>query len=288
MKQQHPLRPAGRSLYSPLFRNLFGNLSRAFQRYGQIQGEQCAASFAYYAFFSLFPILLLLVAVVSFFFPHTGQAAQQIVGQLEDYVPLQQKDKIVLTDTVGGVLGNGWKAGLFGFVALVWSSLRFFQALVVGVNRAWGQREYSWRSLPMKNLMMMGILLSAVLLGIVLPLIFNRLYPLMRWDVSGLAAAITVLFPLLVLFYGSIMFYKFAPRKPPLLRDVWPAAVLVTVFLRFGQNLFEWYLSNFANFNPVYGVFGTIMALLLWIYWSGVVVILGGCLSATARSPEPG
>jgi Ca2+-transporting ATPase len=83
------------------------------------------------------------------------------------------------------------------------------------------------------------------------------------------------------------MFYKFAPRKPPSLRDVWPAALLVAVFQRFGQNLFEWYFNNFTNFNAVYGGFGTIMALLLWIYWSGVVFILGGCLSATARDPAP-
>jgi Ca2+-transporting ATPase len=287
MNQQPPLRPAGRSLYSRLFTNLFGNLSRAFQRYGQIQGEQCAASFAYYAFFSLFPLLLVLVAIVAFLFPHAQQAAQQIVGQLQDYVPLQQKEKIVLTNTIDGVLGNGWKAGLLGFVALIWSSLRFFEALVIGVNRAWGQPEYSWRSLPIKNLSMMGILLSAVLLGVVVPLIIDRLYPLMKWNASHLAASIAVLLPVLILFYGSIMFYKFAPRKPALLRDVWAAAVLVTVFLRFGQNLFGWYLSNFAKFNAVYGAFGTIMGLLLWIYWSGVVIILGGCLSATARDSAP-
>jgi YihY family inner membrane protein len=137
----------------------------------------------------------------------------------------------------------------------------------------------------MKNLMMIGILFSATLLGVVVPLIFNGLKPFMKWDVNDLAAGITVLLPALVLFYGAIMFYKFAPRKPPPFREVWPAAVLVTVFLRFGQNLFEWYLSKFANFNAVYGAFGTIMALLLWIYWSGVVIILGGCLSATAREP---
>jgi YihY family inner membrane protein len=287
MKQQPPLRPGSRSLYQRLFANLFGNLSRAFQRYNKIQGEQCAASFAFYAFFSLFPLLLVLVAVVSFLFPHSRQAAHQIVGQLEDYVPLRQKDKVMLIDTVDGVLRNGWKAGLFGFLVLIWTSLRFFQALVVGVNRAWGQREYSWRSLPIKNLLMMGILLSAVLLGVVAPLIFDRLYRLMRWDVSELATGLTVLLPALILFYGSTMFYKFAPRKPPSLRDVWPAAVLVAVFQRFGQHLFEWYLNNFTNFNAVYGAFGTIMALLLWIYWSGVVFILGGCLSATARDPVP-
>jgi membrane protein len=143
MKQQTPLGQRSRHLCKRVFTILFGNLSRAFQRYNDIQGEQCAASFAYYAFFSLFPLMLLLVAVGSYLFPHSRETAHQIVGQLEDYVPLQQKDKMVLVDTIDEVLENGWKAGLFGFLVLIWSSLRFFQALVIGVNRAWGQREYS-------------------------------------------------------------------------------------------------------------------------------------------------
>ena len=64
-------------------------ISEAFQRYGRIDGEQCAASFAYYAFFSLFPLILLLVAVGTFFVPDRLQAAREVVQQVEEYVPLQ-------------------------------------------------------------------------------------------------------------------------------------------------------------------------------------------------------
>jgi len=52
-----------------------------------------------------------------------------------------------------------------------------------------------------------------------------------------------------------------------------------------GQNVFEWYLSAFTSFNALYGVFGTIMGLLLWIYFSGVILLLGGCIAATIHSP---
>jgi uncharacterized BrkB/YihY/UPF0761 family membrane protein len=67
-------------------------ISEAFQRYGRIDGEQCAASFAYYAFFSLFPLILLLVVVGTFFVPDRLQAAREVVQQVEEYVPLQTKD----------------------------------------------------------------------------------------------------------------------------------------------------------------------------------------------------
>jgi uncharacterized BrkB/YihY/UPF0761 family membrane protein len=54
------------------------------------------------------------------------------------------------------------------------------------------------------------------------------------------------------------------------------------------QHLFGIYLTQFISFNAVYGVFGTIMALLFWIYFSGAVVIFGGCIAATAaQNPKP-
>jgi YihY family inner membrane protein len=80
------------------------------------------------------------------------------------------------------------------------------------------------------------------------------------------------------------MFYKFAPRRPAKFGQIWLAALLVTLLLKFGQNLFGLYLATFANFNAVYGVFGTIMALLFWIYFTGVVLLMGGCIAATSGS----
>jgi YihY family inner membrane protein len=259
-----------------------GNLRRAYERYGAIQGEQCAAAFAYYAFFSLFPLILLLVAVGTFFVRDRQEAAVQVVQQVQQYFPLQSKDKALLASTIDGVINQGFRAGVFGLLVLVWSSLRFFQALVVGVNRAWGFRDHGWWRLPLKNLMMIGILISALLIGLVAPLIFNHIRRLFLLDLSFAVDLLSAILPAAILYYGLAMFYKFAPRKPAKFGQIWLAALLVTILLKFGQNLFGLYLATFANFNAVYGVFGTIMALLFWIYFSGVVLLMGGCISATS------
>src|SRR6202043_904715 len=86
-------------------------VSEAFQRYGQIDGEQCAASFAYYAFFSLFPLILLLVVVGTLFIPDRILAARRVVDEVEQFVPLQTKDKAVLVLTIDNTIQNGWRAG---------------------------------------------------------------------------------------------------------------------------------------------------------------------------------
>jgi YihY family inner membrane protein len=286
MKESQPL-----WIWVALFcRRVAGSLARiigeAFQRYGRIDGEQCAASFAYYAFFSLFPLILLLVVVGTFFVPDRLQAARQVVKKVEEYVPLQAKDKTVLVDTIDHAIQNGWRAGIFGVLALIWSALRFFQALVIGVNRAWGFKDYNWWKLPLKNLFMIGILISALLLGLLAPLIFNRLRTIFYLDLNLIVGVLPMILPPAILFYGLLMFYKFAPRKPARFSQVWIAALLATLFLELGQNVFEWYLGAFTSFNALYGVFGTIMGLLLWIYFSGVILLLGGCIAATIHDPR--
>ncbi len=261
-------------------------VGEVFQRYGRIDGEQCAASFAYYAFFSLFPLILLLVAVGTFFVPDRLEAAGQVVKQVQEYVPLQARDKAVLIDTIDHAIQNGWRAGILGILALLWSALRFFQALVIGVNRAWGFKDYNWWKLPLKNLFMIGILVSALVLGLLAPLIFNRLKTVFYLDLNLIVGVLPAILPPAILFYGLLMFYKFAPRRSARFSQVWIAALLATSLLELGQNVFEWYLGAFTSFNALYGVFGTIMGLLLWIYFSGVILLLGGCVAATMHGPQ--
>jgi YihY family inner membrane protein len=282
MKHSRPLWKHVFDICKQGFLNFGRNIGRVLAMYGEINGDECAASFAYYAFFSLFPLILLLVAIGTFFVPDRYQAARYIVQEVERYIPLQLKDRTLLLTIVEDAIKNGWRAGIFGVLALLWGALRFFQALVVGINRAWGGKSYNWWKLPLKNLLMIGILASALLLGLVAPVIFNRLKTIYYFEIDAAVDFLSNLLPEGILFYGLAMLYKFAPRRPVQFSHVWLAALLGTLFLQFGQNLFNWYLATFTNFNALYGVFGTIMGLLLWIYYTGVVLLLGGCISAKA------
>jgi YihY family inner membrane protein len=260
--------------------------SQVLKKYGEINGDECAASFAYYAFFSLFPLILLLAAVGTLLVPDRYEAARRVVQEVEQYIPLQSKDRSLLFTMVDDAIQNGWRAGIFGLLALLWGALRFFQALVIGINRAWGGKNYNWWKLPLKNLLMLGILASALLLGLAAPLIVDRLSTIHYLDINAAVGFLSNLLPIGILFYGLTMLYKFAPRRPVRFKCVWLAALLGTFFLQFGTNLFSRYLTTVTNFNALYGAFATIMGLLLWIYYTGVVLFLGGCLSATTGRPD--
>jgi YihY family inner membrane protein len=277
--------------HSPRFcKRLFGlfaqNVARAIQRYGLIDGEQCAASFAYYAFFSLFPLILLCVAMATLFVQDREVTAGKILIQVDQYLPLQESDRVLLLRTVQGVIEHGLGAGVLGFLVLTWSSLRFSQALVIGVNRAWGLKDYNWWKLPLKNLLMIGIVISAIALGLVTPFAFDRAAELFGWG-NVVTHIFTSILPTLVLFYSLLLFYILAPRRNVRFAVAWPAALLGAVALEMAQSLFGIYLTRIAHFNAVYGAFGSIIALLFWIYVSGVIVIFFGCFAATSEAHSP-
>ena len=269
---------------------------RALVKYDETDGEQRAASFAYYAFFAMFPLILLLITMGTTFLGSQDKASATIISYVSAYIPLESHDATVVINTINGVVKSRKSAGLIAFAVLAWSALRFFQALVRGVNRAWGTKEYSWWHLPIQNLFMTAILASALLLGVVTPNVLKTVEDL-YWKHSaqvGLNFSFVwylfhyakTIVPLLVLFYGMSMFYKFAPRRRTMFREVWTAALFVTVSLEILQRLFTLYTKNIGQFNALYGTFGSVVALLLWIYLSGSIIILGGCLSAARYEIE--
>lgn len=262
---------------------------RALVKYDETDGEQRAASFAYYAFFALFPLTVVLITVFTGFLGNRVAAMNRISGYVSEFLPDEDASQQIMR-TISGVVQSRRSAGIIAFAVLAWSALRFFQALVRGVNRAWGTKEYSWWRLPIKNLFMTAILASAMLLGIVVPTILNQVeyyYWKQSWKlgldfffVKQVFVLLRLLIPPLILFYGFAMFYKFAPQRRTAFTEVWRAAVFVTI----GLDLLKWgftlYTKNIGNFNALYGALGSMVALLMWIYLSGALIILGGCLCA--------
>lgn len=256
-------------------------------KYVDTDGEQRAASFAYYAFFALFPLILLFVSIGSVFVDK-AEVASAVVRFVSSYLPMGFEGENAVIKTINGVIANWKGAGIIALAAIVWSSLGLFHAMVRGVNRAWGTLEYPWWRLPFKNMLMVCIVGSALLLGVVAPAIVDAVEAFVwrqRITVGVVAIVRTFwiarfLLPTLVLFYGFTMFYKFAPRRRPPVSEVWMPAFLVAIALQVLQHLFVLYAKNYSNFNRVYGTFGGVVAFLMWIYLSGSVIVFGGCLCA--------
>ena len=262
-------------------------LWRTAMKYGDIDGELRAASFGYYAFFALFPLLLFFISMGTIIWGDKNLAAENVLEFVSQYIPVGPNLQDVVVSTVQGVVNNGVKAGVVALLALAWSSLRFFQALVHGVNRAWGTREYAWWHLPLANFGMMTILAIALLAGVVAPVVLKGIgvylttYGVVENETLQSSLRMTrLILPWLVLFGGLMVFYKYAPRRKTLFREVWAGALAVTVLSQLLNKAFVFYAANFSRFNALYGTLGSVVAVLMWIYLSGSLIIIGGCLCA--------
>ena len=269
---------------------------RAYTSFSDINGSNWSAAFAYYAFFALVPLVLLLVTVstdVAARFVGDQAAKEKVLAFVFANIPMGGDGLKMIGSTLQGVLDARGKIGVVALLGVLWSSLGFFQALVSAVNQAWKLEPLNWWKLPLKNLTMVGVLGSALLLGNVLPVILKTIQGYVAFTaiwINTLFALAGALVPPLVLFYGFLLFYKLAPRRRASVTFamVWIPAAVVTALLVACQQLFVVYTTHITNFNAVYGGFGAVVALMLWIYLSGLVIVFGGCLCATwKRRDQP-
>lgn len=248
----------------------------------QIDGAQWAGSFAFHAFFSLFPLMVLLVTIATAFVDQE-RAATAVIAYVETYVPIGGDRQSYIFDTIAGVIHARVRAGATAFFILNWVTLQLFTTLISATNRAWGVAAYSWWQRSLKSLLLLWITAGVVLLStgalILAQMAKNFLFPMNELHFS-VYALVSFFIPLLVVFFGLSLFYRLAPRRPTRFSEVWAAALCTTVLLLVAEGLFVIYLKHFATLNAVYGAFGGIMALLLWIYLSGVIFIFGACLCA--------
>ena len=263
-------------------RRAWAILCVAVKKFLRIDGAQWAGAFAFNAFFSLFPLMVLLVTIASFFVDR-DRAGKEAIAYLENYVPISGEMQRHVFDTLAGVIKAREQAGAVALLILAWVALQCFTTLICATNRAWGTADYNWWRQPLKSLALLGSTAGAVLLGMAVPVLMRMaqgwLFPVhnVRSWVYGLGS---FFIPLLVVFFGLSLFYRLAPRRPTRFSEVWAAALCATVLLRAGESLFVIYLKDFATLNAVYGAFGGIMALLLWIFLSGCIFIFGACLCA--------
>jgi membrane protein len=258
--------------------------------YGRINGAESAASFAYYALFSLVPLVALLLTLGSYVFP-----ADSVTETIRRFVPMGEDQQTLLWNMVNGLEKARGSVSIVSILILTWASLRFFHSLVLSINHAWGTRRLPWWQMPVKNLLMILAMSGALLIGTVVPAmlqglgrvlkalqsLINEHFPMI--DVAHILAVVDIsryLVGTLVLFYSFSVLFMLAPRHRTKFRDIWIPALLVSILLQIGQAFFVNIVPKLVNYSAIYGAMGSMMFLLLWVYVAGVIIILGGCLCA--------
>jgi membrane protein len=199
------------------------------------------------------------------------------VGAPGSYEFLQQR--IANIQRIRGTLS------VFSLVGLIWTASAMFGAISKAVNRAWNVEGsppfYIAKLRHIAMALSTGVLLalSSVLvtsrvfisrieesLGDVLPLLFLSNFGYLLF---------TELISVLMAFAIFLIIYKFVPHTDTDWSDIWVGALVAALLFEIGRNAFVFYLNNFGNFGQIYGSLASVVVLLVWIFISALILIIG-------------
>ncbi len=259
-------------------------LKRTYREVQEDNGLGLAAQLAYYFFLALFPSLLVLIALASFL--PAQDLVERGVGLLRGVAP---QDVIGIVRDQLMRIGNSEEGGLltFGLVAALWSSSASMVALIDALNRAYDVTDTRpwWRQRLTAILLTIGvsvfILVSAVLV-IAGPQLADWLTARVGLDAAVAWAWKILQWPLVfaLVATGIGLIYYFAPNVEQDYVWLTPGSVLATALWLASSLGFRAYIVNFGSYNETYGAVGGVMVLMLWLYLSGLVIVIGAELNS--------
>jgi membrane protein len=250
-----------------------------------------AAQLSYYFFLALFPALLFLLSLASFF--SLSSLTDDVGRALGPFVSpqilelMQDQMRRIANDENGGLLTIG-AAGAF------WSSSAALVSIVGALNRAYDIEEgRPWWKVRLISLgLTLGVaafVICAVALVLVGPALADKLgaaaglgqtfvwvWTILHWPVAFALTATAI---------GLI--YYFAPDADQDWEWITPGAILATVLWLVASIVLKIYIANFTHYSDAYGSIGGVIVLLLWFYVSGLAILAGAELNAEIEHASP-
>lgn len=242
----------------------------AVSAFGSGHCAQFAASIAYRVLLSLFPLALLVASIFGLLLQDDERRAE-VATDITDRVPLLEDAGIDLDAALSTSLATLGILGVFGLVTLLWSASGMMAALRVGLNAAWhAEKSQGYVRGRLIDLLLVTIVNVVIVASVSLTL----LTPLFRlpWD-SSLAAGFAA--RTIAWFIGLAALYRLVPAVRPSGREAVVGASLAALGLLILEEAFSVYATRFADYDAVYGSLATLVAFLIFVYWSASVVLFG-------------
>ncbi|WP_186306509.1 YihY/virulence factor BrkB family protein [Siminovitchia fortis] len=237
-----------------------------------------AAQLSYFFLLSLFPMLIFLFTLL----PYTPLTQQDIFHTIKDFAPLETYTMI--ERTISEIMDNR-SGGLLsvGFIATLWAASKGMNALMKSLNRAYEVEEK--RSFIVSrglSIVLTVALIFVFILALLLP-VFGKQLGMFIFSYLGLSDQFLkiwnvirwVLTPV-ILFLVFLVVYYLAPSIKIRCATAVPGSIFASVGWIAVSLGFSFYVSNFGNYTAMYGSIGTIIVMMLWFYFSAIIIMVGG------------
>ncbi len=238
-----------------------------------------AAGVAFYGLLALFPAITACLAIAGILIEPQGIVDQlQQIGQL---MPEQAAQIIVdqATQVAGSAEGGLGIAAVGGILLAVYSASRGMSSLLEGMNVAYDETDE--RGFIKRTLLVYGLTLFLIIgfligmgVAMVLPAVLGTLG--LGPIVEFIAHAASWAFLVVLTVIGLAVLYRYGPdREDPEWQWVTPGAMIATLLWVVGSVGFAFYVGNFASYNETFGSLGGVIVLLMWLWLSAYIVLLG-------------
>jgi len=250
-----------------------------------------AAQLSYYFFLALFPAILFLLALASFF--PLSNITDDIGRSLGPFVSPQVLE---LIQEQMHRLANNENGGLLtvGVAGALWSSSAAIVSIVGALNRAYdideGRPWWKVRLLAIGLTLAVAVTvllsLSLILVG---PTLAEKLGQLTGWGAPFKWTWLVLQWPLVfaLITFGIGLLYYFGPDADQDWVWITPGAVAATILWLITSLLFKIYVANFTDYEGAYGTVGGVIVVLLWFYVSGIAILTGAEVNAEVEHASP-
>lgn len=263
-----------------------GFLKELWKRVNEVDVTGLGAQLAFFFLLSIFPLLIFLITLL----PYLNIAEEQVYLFMANVVP--GEIYILIEETLNEILTQENRSLLsFGLIATIWSASLGMNALIKSLNRSYGVEENRPILVARGMSIITTVLMIFILLiALVLP-IFGRQIGIIIFSFLGLEAGFletwnTLRFsiPPLIIFVVAAVIYWAAPNVKLDFKSVLTGSAFTAIgwlAVSFG---FSVYINNFANYSATYGGIGSVIMLMLWLYVSAILLMIGGQVNAVMQS----
>ncbi len=263
-----------------------GVLKRTVREFKDDNLTDWAAALTYYAVLSLFPGLLVLVAILGLL---GSSAIQPLIDNLGGVAP--GPAKTIVMNSLEGLQTSAGASGVLAIVGILvalWSASNYVGAFIRASNAIYevdeGRPFWKVRPLQLGVTLVMTLLLAMCALAVVVTgplaekvgdLVGAGSTAVMAWDIAKWPVIAAIFMLMLALLYFA------APNvKHPHFRWISPGAVVAVILWVIASAAFAFYVANFGSYNKTYGALGGVIIFLTWLWISNIAVLLGAELNA--------
>lgn len=270
----------------PWWQAVWNLARRAYEEFNRDNGPLMAASISFYLLLSLVPMLLVAVAFAGYVFHSSSAGMRYVVDFTARLLP-------TATDLVRDLLAEVVRArgtlGGIGLLSLVWASMQGMTTLDTAINITWGTPPRNWLSGRLFSLAMLLVVGALFVTTVGITSFQTALSEMSYFGWLSESWTVAISSSLVSLLVSSVMFaviYRYFPTRGSNWRVALQAGLMVAVAWEVIKVGYTWYMANFADYKSVYGPLGGMVGLVIWVYYSSFLLVLGSEIAWLRCHPD--